>query len=127
MKENSKYSNLRLQYKIWFTDETGAGLLGDGKWKILKAIDKAGSLTAACDSLGITYRRTWNDLKSIEKRLGFSLLEKNRGGIDGGSTSLTVEGQRLIRAFDLFHEKMDVIMQDHFKLLIKELTLNGKN
>ncbi|MBK9356520.1 MAG: LysR family transcriptional regulator [Bacteroidales bacterium] len=125
--ENSKYTNLRLQYKIWFTDETGAGLLGDGKWKILKAIDEAGSLTAACDKLGITYRRTWNDLKSIEKRLGFSLLEKNRGGIDGGSTSLTVEGQRLIRAFDLFHEKMDGIMQDHFKLLIKELTLNGKN
>jgi len=127
MMENSKYTNLRLQYKIWFTDETGAGLLGDGKWKILKAIDEAGSLTAACDKLGITYRRTWNDLKSIEKRLGFSLLEKNRGGIDGGSTSLTVEGQRLIRAFDLFHEKMDGIMQDHFKLLIKELTLNGKN
>lgn len=127
MMENSKYTNLRLQYKIWFTDETGAGLLGDGKWKILKAIDEAGSLTAACDKLGITYRRTWNDLKSIEKRLGFSLLEKNRGGIDGGSTSLTVEGQRLIRAFDLFHEKMDGIMQDHFKLLIKELTLNGKS
>jgi molybdate transport system regulatory protein len=127
MKENSKYSNLRLQYKIWFTDESGAGLLGDGKWKILKAIDEAGSLTAACEKLGITYRRTWNDLKSIEKRLGFPLLEKNRGGVDGGSTSLTIEGQRLIRAFDLFHEKMDVIMQEHFKLLIKELTLNGKN
>lgn len=125
--ENSKYTNLRLHYKIWFTDEAGAGLLGDGKWKILKAIDEAGSLTAACEQLGITYRRTWNDLKSIEKRLGFSLLEKNRGGIDGGSTSLTVEGQRLIRAFDLFHEQMDVIMQDHFKILIKELTLNGKN
>jgi len=125
--ENSKYSNLRLQYKIWFTDETGAGLLGDGKWKILKAIDEAGSLTAACEKLGITYRRTWNDLKSIEKRLGFSLLEKNRGGVDGGSTSLTVEGQRLIRAFDLFHDKMDVIMQEHFRLLVNELTLNDKN
>jgi molybdate transport system regulatory protein len=65
-------------------------------------------------------------LKSIEKRLGFALLEKNRGGIDGGSTSLTVEGQRLIRAFDLFHEKMDAIMQDHFQILIKELTAHGK-
>jgi molybdate transport system regulatory protein len=122
----SKYENLRLQYKIWFTDETGNGLLGDGKWKILKAIDEEGSLTAACEKLGITYRRTWNDLKSIEKRLGFALLEKNRGGVDGGSTSLTVEGQRLIRAFDIFHEQMDTIMQDHFRLLINELTSNGE-
>ncbi|PKO95091.1 MAG: hypothetical protein CVU14_12645, partial [Bacteroidetes bacterium HGW-Bacteroidetes-9] len=96
------------------------------KWKILKAIDEEGSLTAACEKLGITYRRTWNDLKSIEKRLGFALLEKNRGGVDGGSTSLTVEGQRLIRAFDIFHEQMDTIMQDHFRLLINELTSNGE-
>lgn len=124
--ESNKYNNLRLHYKIWFTDETGAGLLGDGKWKILKAIDEAGSLTAACEKLGITYRRTWNDLKSIEERLGFALLEKARGGADGGSTSLTVEGHRLIRAFDNFHEKMDLQMQDHFKTLISELTGNDK-
>lgn len=124
--ETEKYRNLRLNYKIWFTDEVGAGLLGDGKWKILKAIDEAGSLTAACEKLGITYRRTWNDLKSIEKRLGFALLEKNRGGVDGGSTCLTVEGHRLIKAFDNFHEKMDVMMQDQFKSLIKELTDNDK-
>ncbi len=125
--ETKKYDNLRLHYKIWFTDETGAGLLGDGKWKILKAIDEAGSLTAACEKLGITYRRTWNDLKSIETRLGFALLEKNRGGVDGGSTSLTVEGQRLIRAFDHFHEKMDLVMQEQFKLLIKDLSADAKN
>ena len=124
--KNNRYGNLRLHYKIWFTDETGAGLLGDGKWKILKAIDEAGSLTAACEKLGITYRRTWNDLKSIEERLGFALLEKNRGGADGGSTSLTVEGHRLIRAFDNFHEKMDIQMQEHFKTLIAELTENDK-
>jgi len=125
--EIGMYENLRLQYKIWFTDEAGDGLLGDGKWKILKAIDQEGSLTAACDKLGITYRRTWNDLKNIEKRLGFALLEKNRGGIDGGSTSLTVEGLRLIKAFDNFHEKMDTIMQEQFKLLIKDLTSHGKS
>jgi len=120
--EKSGYNNLRLHYKIWFTDAEGKGLLGDGKWKILKAIDSEGSLVAACNMLGITYRRTWNDLKSIEKRLGFALLEKNRGGIDGGSTTLTVEGQRLIAAFDHFHENMDLIIQQHFQKLIQELS-----
>ncbi|MBL7905230.1 MAG: LysR family transcriptional regulator [Bacteroidales bacterium] len=124
--EAKKFNNLRVDYKIWFTDESGNGLLGDGKWKILKTIDETGSLTAACDKLGITYRRTWNDLKSIEKRLGFSLLEKTRGGADGGSSTLTVEGQRLIKAFDNFHKKMDLQMQEQFKILIMELNNNEK-
>lgn len=109
-----RYKELKLNYKIWFTDKEDNGILGDGKWKILKAIDETGSLTAACDKLGITYRRTWNDLKTIEQQLGFALLEKSRGGVEGGSTSLTPEGKKLIKAFDDFHEKMDLIMQQHF-------------
>lgn len=119
--KSGRYEKLKLNYKIWFTDEYGKGILGDGKWKILKAIDETGSLTAACEKLGITYRRTWNDLKTIEKQLGFALLEKSRGGAEGGSTSLTPEGKKLIHAFDDFHEKMDVIMQEHFVELKKAL------
>lgn len=115
--KTSRYHDLKLNYKIWFTDQNGKGILGDGKWKILKAIDEAGSLTAACEKLEITYRRTWNDLKAIEKQLGFALLDKTRGGADGGSSSLTSEGRKLIKAFDEFHEKMDIIMQEHFSEL----------
>lgn len=122
--KTKKYDELKLHYKIWFTDQNEKGILGDGKWKILKAIDETGSLTAACEKLGITYRRTWNDLKTIEKQLGFALLEKSRGGAEGGSTSLTPEGKKLISAFDDFHEKMDVIMQQHFTELKKTLISN---
>ncbi len=123
MKTN-RYHDLKLNYKIWFTDQNEKGILGDGKWKILKAIDETGSLTAACEKLGITYRRTWNDLKAIEKQLGFALLDKTRGGADGGSSSLTAEGRKLIKAFDEFHEKMDVIMQEHFSELKTRLLEN---
>ena len=119
-----RYKDLKLNYKIWFTDNEDNGILGDGKWKILKAIDETGSLTAACDKLGITYRRTWNDLKTIEQQLGFALLEKSRGGVEGGSTSLTPEGKKLIKAFDDFHEKMDLIMQQHFIELKNTLVEN---
>lgn len=119
--KTSKYEELRLHYKIWFTDKDENGILGDGKYKILKAIDESGSLMSACEKLGLTYRRTWNDLKSIEKRLGFPLLEKTRGGTDGGSTILTPAGKKLIRAFDNFHENMDEIMQHHFELLKQQL------
>ncbi|MBW6491776.1 MAG: LysR family transcriptional regulator [Lentimicrobium sp.] len=124
--KTKKYTELKLNYKIWFTDQNDKGILGDGKWKILKAIEQTGSLTAACEKLQITYRRTWNDLKAIEKQLGFALLEKSRGGAEGGSTTLTPEGLKLIRAFDDFHEKMDVIMQSHFAELKQYLLSNGE-
>jgi len=120
-KGSAKYANIHPEYKIWLATEDGVGVLGDGKWKILKAIDQAGSLMAACENLGLTYRRTWNDLKKVEKLLGFALLEKSRGGQDGGHSVLTSEGKQLINAFDHFHERMDTLMLKEFEKLLKEL------
>ena len=99
----------------------GDGILGDGKWKILKQIDECGSLVAACEKMGITYRRTWNDLRKIEKMLGFHLLETVRGGQEGGSTKLSPEGERLVKTFDAFHLRMDKIMQKEFVRLLDNL------
>jgi len=117
----NKFENLKPEYKIWFSSLQGEGILGDGKWKILKQIDECGSLVRACEQLGITYRRTWNDLRKIEKMLGFNLLETIRGGPDGGSTMLSPEGRRLVKSFDIFHQRMDKMMNKEFARLLDDL------
>jgi len=124
MQISDEFKNIRFNYKIWLSTNEGINLLGDGKWKILKAIEKHGSLKAATDSLGITYRRTWGDLKKIEMELGFQLLEKSRGGKDGGKTYLTAQGKLLVDAFDEFHEKIDLIMDDAFQEFRQKLIKN---
>ncbi|NVO19224.1 MAG: LysR family transcriptional regulator [Bacteroidetes bacterium] len=118
-----KFSNINPEYKVWFSTIEGEGILGDGKWKILKKIEECGSLVQACEELGITYRRTWNSLKKIEKQLGFNLLETSRGGAEGGSTHLTEDGIRLIKAFDHFHKRVDKIMKQEFVKFMEELNV----
>jgi len=49
------------------------------------------------------------------------LLEKHRGGSDGGRTGLTEEGKRLVRAFDTFHNTVDTHIQKGFEKFIGEL------
>lgn len=123
MQISEQFKDIRFNYKIWLSTNDGINLLGDGKWKILKAIEEHGSLKAATDSLGITYRRTWGDLKKIEELLGFTLLEKERGGKDGGKTNLTKKGKILVIAFDEFHEKVDIIMEDAFENFRQKLKM----
>ncbi len=115
------FEKLHLNYKIWFSDQSGNGIMGDGKWIILKAIDETGSLKAACDKLGLTYRRTWNDLKEIERALGLPILESTRGGAEGGSMKLTPDGKKLVAAFDHFHNEVDSLIQKHFQSMLDEL------
>jgi molybdate transport system regulatory protein len=112
---------IQMHYKIWMSDASETGILGDGKWRILKLIDEKGSLKAACDELNYTYRRTWGNLKKIEKFFGFPLLEKHRGGVEGGSTALTPEGKKLVKAFDDFHASVDSVIQEGFEKFLEEL------
>ena len=116
-----KFTNIIPEYKVWFSTHEGSGILGDGKWKILKKIEECGSLVLACEELNITYRRTWNDLKKIEQQLGFRILETSRGGAEGGSSHLTQDGIRLINAFDHFHQRMDKVMKQEFEKFLSEL------
>lgn len=113
--------NIRLNYKIWIETIDQKGIMGDGKWQILKAIEKYGSLMAATEALGITYRKTWGDLKAIEKSLGFPLLDKNRGGKEGGSSCLTPQGKELVDAFDEFHYKADTVIEKEFEAFLQKL------
>jgi len=75
--------DLRLKYKFWIENGNRGNLLGEGKWLLLKAIRETGSLKAAVEEMGYAYRQTWENLKKIEKKLGFQLIEKSRGGASG--------------------------------------------
>ena len=118
---NEKFNGIRARYKIWLENSDEISILGDGKYRLLKSIEQEGSLMAAIEKLGLDYRRTWGNLKKIEKLLGFPLLQKTRGGKDGGNTILTEDGKKLLLAFDEFHSKMDKILQEAFSDFYRKL------
>lgn len=123
---SSKMDNLRLNYKIWLETSGNIGVLGDKKCELLKAIDETGSLNDAMKKLGLTYRKTWDNLRKIEQELGFPLIKPTRGGAEGGSTVLTVEARIIIAAFEKFHTQYDSIIQNGFETILEEMKKNIK-
>jgi molybdate transport system regulatory protein len=97
-----------VKYKIWLENKQGESLFGDGKWELLCAIEETGSLKNAIEKMGWGYRATWNKLKTIEKRLGFTIIERSRGGAGGGGqTVLTPEGKKFVEIFRQIHKDSD--------------------
>lgn len=113
--------DLTLKYKFWIENGHRGSLLGEGKWLLLKAIRDTGSLKAAVDQMGYAYRQTWENLKKIEKKLGFRLIEKSRGGACGGQTILTAKGVALVNFFDNLYNEMNPVIEEHIEALQKEL------
>jgi molybdate transport system regulatory protein len=103
------------RFKIWLSTENVEGVFGDGKWRLLKAVDSTGSLKAASNMLDISYRKAWGDLKKAEHHLGLSLVQRQRGGKTGGKTSLTKEGKKWVTAYAKFRNDVKKTVDKSFK------------
>jgi molybdate transport repressor ModE-like protein len=117
-----KLPELKAHYKLWLSLKNGEGILGDGKWRLLKAIEEYGSISQAAINLGISYRKAWGDLKKVEELLGIQVIERLRGGATGGSSVLTEQGINLIKAYAKFHNDFDSLFKKSFDKFMKEIS-----
>ena len=112
---------LRTRFKLWLSTEDAEGVFGDGKWRLLKSIDAESSLRAASQSLHISYRKAWGDLKKAQQYLDIPLVEKQRGGIKGGRTVLTEQGKKWLTAYTRFRSDIEKAVEKAYEKYIKEL------
>ena len=111
------------RFKLWLNAENAQAAFGDGKWRLLKAIESTGSLQAACNKLHISYRKAWGDLKKAEQALNVNLVVKQRGGNTGGRTGLTEQGKKWLAAYEKFHSEIQEAVKKsrkkHIDVLLK--------
>jgi len=113
---------IRVRFKLWLSTPAAEGVFGDGKWRLLKAIEERGSLSAASNALGISYRKAWGDLNKAEKTLNLALVDKKRGGNHGGRTGLTPQGKEWVKAYDRFRAQIEKAVERAYNRHIVELT-----
>ncbi len=104
-----------LKYKIWLSSITGDGQINDSTYDLIEQIDKLGSLKAASQALGISYRKAWGDLEKAEEILGYELTEKQRGGREGGTSVLTPAAHKLMEAYKALQQKFDDSVEEAFE------------
>lgn len=84
--------------KIWLEID-GQPVLGRGRQRLLEAVERNGSISAAARDLDISYRKAWSQLAEMEKQLPFPLLERKIGGKGGGMTHLTPQTKEMMARF----------------------------
>ncbi|MGZ4869021.1 MAG: winged helix-turn-helix domain-containing protein [Halobacteriota archaeon] len=87
---------IRPRFKLWFVREDGEFVFGLGTMRLFAAIDQLGSISAAARELGMSYRYALERINVVEERLGRPLVERTRGGKEGGGAKLTAFGYELL-------------------------------
>ncbi len=105
--------NISVRSKVWL-EVDGQPFLGDGRYRLLRAVEQAGSINAAAKELGMSYRKAWSQLQAMEEHAPFPLLTRRIGGKNGGATLLTSEASQLMKCFRQLREKVNTAADCHF-------------
>jgi len=84
--------------RVWVEREKRA-VLGKGRLELLGAIDRHRSISAAARQLGMSYRRAWELVQSINEASGEPLVSAATGGTRGGGAQLTALGRWAVTVF----------------------------
>ena len=104
-----------LNYKIWLSGLTGNGQIQPEAFSLLENIRNSGTLKAAADAADMSYRKAWGIITDAEEILGYSLLEKHRGGKDGGNSTVTPAAIKLLEAYQALQQRFDESVEKAFE------------
>jgi molybdate transport system regulatory protein len=95
---SSKRSKPEVRFRLRIT-KGDAIAIGPGKTDLLEAIAKTGSLTSAAKALGMSYRRAWLLVDTMNQCFREPVVKTASGGVRGGSTVLTGVGEEVVRRY----------------------------
>ncbi len=88
--------------------------LGPGKIDLLEAITRSGSIRQAARDLGMSYRRAWLLIDSLNHSFNEPATRASVGGTGGGGVELTAFGAELVRRYRDAGRRIEAIVSAEF-------------
>ena len=108
--------NYTIKSRIWI-EANNKVLMGEGRLRLLKAIEKTGSLSKAAKLEHISYNKAWQLVDSVNKTAKKPVTQNSIGGKGGGGTQLTKYGKQLIKTFDEMNQNCWIFLDQQLEKL----------
>jgi molybdate transport system regulatory protein len=96
------------KFRIYFGGEIA---IGPGKADLLEAIRVSGSISAAAREMGMSYRRAWTLVDTMNRCFKEPLVDTATGGGGGGGARLTPFGANVLVHFRSMERRTDAAIR----------------
>ena len=107
----------RLNGRLWLETEEGR-FLGIGRLELLEHIAALGSISRAAQAMGMSYKRAWDLVSSLNAQSAAPLVATQTGGARGGGAVVTAAGHEAIAAFREVQARFQAFMAAETQRLI---------
>ncbi|RSK24788.1 LysR family transcriptional regulator [Hymenobacter metallilatus] len=101
--------NFRLSGRLW-VETADDRYMGIGRLELLTLIQEHGSISKAAQEMGMSYKRAWDLVSSLNTQSAKPLVHTQTGGKRGGGAEVTPEGQHLIQEFRELQERFQAFL-----------------
>jgi len=95
---------LKVKLQIFCGNEIA---MGPGKADLLDAIEAAGSISAAARNMGMSYRRAWMLVDTLNRCWAEPVVETVAGGSHEKGARVSEFGKRLLGSYRALHDTID--------------------
>jgi len=99
-----------IRFRLDFHHQCSVGI---GKISLLEAIARTGSLSQAARDIGMSYRRAWLLIDSMNAEFDTRVISATVGGSGGGGAQLTSFGRELIQAYRNLEARIALLAVEH--------------
>jgi molybdate transport system regulatory protein len=92
-------------------------LLGPGKADLLQGIEETGSIAAAGRRMGMSYKRAWYLVDTLNAYFREPVVISVKGGPKGGGASLTDTGKAVLAHYRRMQRKAEIAIDGDLKKL----------
>ena len=111
-----------IRFRIDFGEHSN---IGPGKVALLEGIKTHGSVSQAARSMGVSYRKAWLLLNSVNKAFTIPATVNSVGGRGGGGAEITAFGVLLIERYREVERKLNVVASEHLKEISAQVNTDG--
>ncbi|HEX8326325.1 MAG TPA: LysR family transcriptional regulator [Hymenobacter sp.] len=106
----------RLNGRLWLETEDGR-FLGIGRLELLQHIAELGSISKAAQAMGMSYKRAWDLVSSMNSQAATPLVSTQTGGAHGGGAVVTAAGHEAMEEFRAVQARFQEFMRTETSLL----------
>lgn len=99
----------------------GHPAMGPGRAALLAHIERTGSITSAARAMGMSYRRAWQLVESMNRSFAEPVVVTEVGGKRGGGAVVTVLGKRLVTLYRTMENKASAAIAVDLKRFSRHL------
>ncbi|MBW3128084.1 MULTISPECIES: winged helix-turn-helix domain-containing protein [Hymenobacter] len=90
--------SFHLDGRLWLQGPTDR-FMGIGRLELLGHIAETGSISKAAQAMGMSYKKAWDLVSSMNAQVNTPLVSTQTGGSHGGGTVLTPAGRQVLEVF----------------------------